>query len=101
MTDDDYREQHKQRLAYMPWLYQRTMFGNVDNPKNESLPDLNMREVATFVPLLVLAVWIGLYPAPFLRRLESSVTHVMSRVNSVYAPRNVEVGVSGLLMRGQ
>lgn len=87
--------------AYMLWLYQRTMFGNVDNPKNESLPDLNMREVATFVPLLVLAVWIGLYPAPFLRRLESSVTHVMSRVNSVYAPRNVEVGVSGLLMRGQ
>ena len=87
--------------AYMLWLYQRTMFGNGDNPKNESLPDLNMREVATFVPLLVLAVWIGLYPAPFLRRLESSVTHVMSRVNSVYAPRNVEVGVSGLLMRGQ
>ena len=86
--------------AYMLWLYQRTMFGNVDNPKNESLPDLNMREVATFVPLLVLAVWIGLYPAPFLNRLESAVTYVMSHVNSTYAPQNVEAAVE-VQVRGQ
>jgi hypothetical protein len=33
----------------------------------------------------VLAVWIGLYPSPFLRRLESSVNHIMVRVNSQYA----------------
>jgi NADH-quinone oxidoreductase subunit M len=75
--------------AYMLWLYQRTMFGTVDNPKNENLPDLNLREWATFTPLLILAVWIGLYPKPFLDRLETSVDHVMARVNSVYGPRNV------------
>ena len=67
--------------AYMLWLYQRTMFGPVDNPKNEQLADLSMREVATFVPLIILAVWIGLYPSPILRRLESSVTYVIARVN--------------------
>ncbi|HJO39926.1 MAG: NADH-quinone oxidoreductase subunit M [Vicinamibacterales bacterium] len=78
--------------AYMLWLYQRTMFGNVDNPKNESLPDLNMRELATFVPLIVLAVWIGLYPSPVLRRLDSSVMHVVSRVNAAYAPLNADGG---------
>ena len=71
--------------AYMLYLYQRTMFGKIENPKNEHLLDLNHREFATFAPLLVLAVWIGLYPSPFLRRLESSVNHIVMRVNSQYA----------------
>ena len=34
----------------------------------------------TFAPLIILAVWIGLYPAPFLRRLETSVQHIVARV---------------------
>jgi NADH-quinone oxidoreductase subunit M len=71
--------------AYMLYLYQRTMFGKIENPKNEHLLDLNHREFATFAPLLVLAVWMGLYPSPFLRRLESSVNHIIVRVNSQYA----------------
>jgi NADH-quinone oxidoreductase subunit M len=71
--------------AYMLYLYQRTMFGKIENPKNERLLDLNHREFATFAPLLVLAVWMGLYPTPFLRRLESSVNHIVTRVNSQYA----------------
>jgi NADH-quinone oxidoreductase subunit M len=71
--------------VYMLWLYQRTMFGKIDNPKNEKLPDLNGREFATFVPLIALAVWIGLYPAPFLTRLEQAVDRVVMRVNPDYA----------------
>ena len=71
--------------AYMLWLYQRTMFGKVENPKNENLADLNLRECATLAPLIILAVWIGLYPAPFLRRPEPSVNTVVARVNAVYA----------------
>src|SRR5205809_3058348 len=70
--------------AYMLWLYQRTMFGKIENPKNEHLLDLNHREFATFAPLLVLAVWMGIYPTPFLRRLESSVRHVVERVSPQY-----------------
>jgi NADH-quinone oxidoreductase subunit M len=72
--------------AYMLWLYQRTMFGGLDNPANRSLPDLNVREVVTFLPLVALAIWIGLYPAPLLRRLDSSVGRIVLRVNSVYGP---------------
>src|SRR5438034_7346889 len=71
--------------AYMLYLYQRTMFGKLEDPKNERLLDLSHREFATFVPLIVLAVWIGLYPAPFLRRLETSVNRVVARVNPDYA----------------
>ena len=76
--------------AYMLWLYQRTMFGVVDNPKNENLPDLSIREWATFTPLIILAVWIGLYPKPFIERLDTSVDRVMARVNSAYEPVNAE-----------
>jgi len=71
--------------AYMLYLYQRTMFGKIENPKNERLMDLTHREFATFAPLLILAFWMGLYPAPFLRRLETSVAQIMSRVNKDYA----------------
>jgi NADH-quinone oxidoreductase subunit M len=71
--------------AYMLYLYQRTMFGKVENPKNERLLDLSHREFATFAPLLILAVWMGLYPAPFLNRLQTSVAHIISRVNPQYA----------------
>ncbi len=72
--------------AYMLYLYQRTMFGKIENPKNEKLLDLSVREFATFAPLLVLAVWIGLYPAPFLRRLDTSVQRVIARVSPDYGP---------------
>jgi NADH-quinone oxidoreductase subunit M len=70
--------------AYMLWLYQRTMFGKVDNPKNEGLADVGLREFALFVPLVILAVWIGLYPKPFLDRLNTSVTRVVARVSPQY-----------------
>ena len=70
--------------AYMLWLYQRTMFGKIENPKNEHLLDLNFREFATFAPLLILAVWIGLYPKPFIDRLQTSVDRVVVRINPEY-----------------
>jgi len=71
--------------AYMLSLYQRTMFGKVENPKNERLLDLSHREFATFAPLIVLAVWIGLYPKPFIDRLERPVEHVVMRLDQRYA----------------
>src|SRR5437867_1226369 len=71
--------------AYMLYLYQRTMFGKIENPKNERLLDMGQREFATFAPLLILAVWMGIYPSPFLRRLEKSVQHIVERVSPQYA----------------
>jgi len=70
--------------VYMLSLYQRTMFGTIENPKNEKLLDLSGREFATFAPLIVLAIWIGLYPKPFLDRLDTSVQRVVARVSPQY-----------------
>ncbi|HYM22055.1 MAG TPA: NADH-quinone oxidoreductase subunit M [Vicinamibacterales bacterium] len=76
--------------AYMLYLYQRTMFGKIENPKNERLSDLSHREFATFAPLIVLAVWIGLYPTPFLVRLDKSVERIMKRVDASYSAKYAE-----------
>jgi NADH-quinone oxidoreductase subunit M len=73
--------------AYLLWLYQRVFFGTVTNPKNEKLHDLTPREVATFVPLLIMAFWIGLYPKPFFRILEQPVNNLVATVNGA-TPKN-------------
>jgi NADH-quinone oxidoreductase subunit M len=65
----------------MLWLYQRTMFGKLDNPANESLRDLTLRELAAFLPLLLLAFGIGLYPKPFLAVLDKPVAAIVRVVN--------------------
>src|SRR5580704_16183535 len=68
--------------AYLLWLYQRVFFGTVTNPKNEKLHDLTPREVATFVPLLIMAFWIGLYPKPFFQILEQPVKQIVQNVHN-------------------
>ena len=75
--------------AYLLWLYQRVMFGPVTNPANEHLPDLNAREYATLIPLVLLAFWIGIYPKPLFTVLEAAG-----------APDR-GAGESGLLQRGE
>jgi NADH-quinone oxidoreductase subunit M len=67
--------------AYLLWLYQRVFFGTVTNPKNEKLHDLTPREVATFVPLVAMALWIGLYPKPFFQILEQPVSHLVATMH--------------------
>jgi NADH-quinone oxidoreductase subunit M len=66
--------------VYMLWLYQRTMFGKLDREENKSLVDLNAREIATLVPLTLLAFWIGLYPKPFFDVLDEPVERLVSQV---------------------
>ena len=52
--------------AYLLWLYQRVFWGKITNEENEHLKDMNGRELATLVPLVVLCFWIGIYPKPVL-----------------------------------
>jgi NADH-quinone oxidoreductase subunit M len=60
------------------------MFGSVTNPANEHLPDLNGREYATLIPLVVLAFWIGIYPAPLFHVLEQPVRRLVEAVHPGY-----------------
>jgi NADH-quinone oxidoreductase subunit M len=58
--------------AYLLWALQRIIYNRLDHPENERLTDLSGRELTMMVPLLVGIVWLGLYPAPVLRRMESA-----------------------------
>jgi NADH-quinone oxidoreductase subunit M len=61
-------------------MYQRLIFGPVDNPENERLADLSGRELAVIAPVIALCVVMGLFPAPFLSRIEPSVDRILARV---------------------
>jgi NADH-quinone oxidoreductase subunit M len=78
--------------AYMLWLYQRTMFGKLDKPENQALTDLNFREVATLVPLVVLCFWIGLYPKPVFDVMEKPVDKIVRQVGQTYYPAQASIG---------
>jgi NADH-quinone oxidoreductase subunit M len=70
--------------GYMLWLYQRMFFGTIDNPKNEKLTDLNAREWAYMTPLVIMSLWIGVYPKPFLHYIERPVNAVVRHVRPDY-----------------
>ncbi len=56
--------------GYLLWAIQRIIYNRLDDPENERFGDLTARELAVILPLVVGIVWIGLYPAPILRRME-------------------------------
>jgi NADH-quinone oxidoreductase subunit M len=66
--------------VYMLWMVQRVFFGEVTNPKNFKIPDMNLRELVYMAPLLVLIFWIGLYPNFFLKKMHVSVNHFIKQV---------------------
>lgn len=70
--------------GYFLWLYQRMFFGTIENPKNHSLPDLNWREWAYMTPLVVLSLWIGCYPKPFMDFIAKPVDVVVRHVRPTY-----------------
>jgi NADH-quinone oxidoreductase subunit M len=70
--------------AYLLWLYQRTMLGRVTNGRNLTIPDMNLRELVTFLPLIAWAIWIGVYPKPYFEILQQPVTEIVQRVRPDY-----------------
>jgi len=71
--------------VYMLWMYQRVMFGQVTNPANQGLKDLNKREKLILIPLVIAIFWIGFYPKPFLSKMETSVTSLLESTEAKLA----------------
>jgi len=70
--------------GYMLWLYQRMFFGEIENEKNKSLLDLSGREWVYMMPLVIMSLWIGIYPGPFLRYIEKPVNAAVRAIRPNY-----------------
>lgn len=65
--------------AYSLWLYRRVVFGELVKEDVKAMLDVSKREIAIFVPLILVALWIGIYPDPFLDVMHTSVTNLMEQ----------------------
>lgn len=65
--------------AYMLYLYKRVAFGRITRDDLRGLRDMSLREHLVFAPLVILAVWMGVYPQSFLSFFEASVTALVVR----------------------
>jgi NADH-quinone oxidoreductase subunit M len=68
--------------VYMLWMYQRVFFGELRHDENRKLHDLGAREVLTLVPVLLLILWIGVYPKPFTAVTEAAVAQLITTVKA-------------------
>ncbi|HYK89084.1 MAG TPA: NADH-quinone oxidoreductase subunit M [Acidobacteriota bacterium] len=72
--------------VYMLWMYQRVFLGKVTNPENAQMKDIGLRERLILLPILAAMLWIGVYSAPFLRRMDASLQVVQQRVLHARGP---------------
>ncbi len=72
--------------VYMLWMYQRVFLGKATNPANLEMKDIDIRERLLLVPILLAMLWIGVYSAPFLDRMDASLMLVQQRIHNAHAP---------------
>jgi NADH-quinone oxidoreductase subunit M len=65
--------------AYMLFLYRRVVFGKLEKADLKAILDLSPREIAIFVPLIVVTIWMGIYPAPFLEVMDASIANLIEQ----------------------
>ena len=82
--------------VYMLWMYRRVMFGPIENAENRSLIDLGLREKLVLVLMVIPIIWIGVNPAPFVRRIEPSVVELLGRMEERSAMTLVELPATEL-----
>ena len=66
--------------VYLLWMYQQVFLGEVSSERNRSLLDCNLREKIILTVVVLVILLMGIYPQPFLRRLDAGVNAVIQRV---------------------
>jgi NADH-quinone oxidoreductase subunit M len=66
--------------VYMLWMYQRVMYGEVTHDANRQLSDMNGREIALMIPIVLLMFWIGIYPNTLLRKMDQSSAYLIEQM---------------------
>ena len=79
--------------VYMLWMFQRVIFGPVTHSENEKLSDLTVRERLVFAPLLILILWMGVMPQPFLDRMQPALDRTLELARTRTAMTEERVGL--------
>ncbi len=69
--------------VYMLWMFQRVMFGPLNNKENEKLQDISLREKVVLIPLVVAIFVMGIAPNLFFRTMEPSIARFLKRSTPV------------------
>jgi NADH-quinone oxidoreductase subunit M len=64
--------------AYSVWLCNRVLFGPLQTEVLSGYSDLCRREVAIFLPLMFMTLWMGIYPQVFLQPMHLSILHILA-----------------------
>jgi NADH-quinone oxidoreductase subunit M len=67
--------------AYLLWMFQRVMHGPITNDKINTFKDLDKREIAYLLPIVIMMFWMGIYPQPFLRKMDASVEKLINQID--------------------
>jgi NADH-quinone oxidoreductase subunit M len=67
--------------VYLLWMLKRVVYGSITHDENKELKDMTSREYAYLIPIIVFIVWIGVYPKPFLDKMDASVDHLLQVMN--------------------
>jgi NADH-quinone oxidoreductase subunit M len=80
--------------VYMLWMFRRVVFGPITHPENRKLHDLNARELLILAPIVVLIVFMGLYPRPILSRMQPSVELALKKIFAVQKAPSAVTGAN-------
>jgi NADH-quinone oxidoreductase subunit M len=80
--------------AYMLYLYRRVIYGKLEKDDLKDMLDLNPREIAIFVPLIVVVFWMGIYPNSFLDVIRVSVENLLANYDAALVAG--EVALEGI-----
>ena len=79
----------------MLFMYRRVIFGELKRVDLKGIMDLEAREIVIFTPLIILVLWMGLWPQPFLQVMDASVLNLMHNYQNALSA----VDVTGLSNR--
>ncbi len=77
--------------VYMLWMYQRVFLGKISHSENKGLADLDLREMALLMPLVLLALWMGVQSSQFLRPMDASIQKLVDRIEQARQPQTFRV----------